>query len=315
MLKVILYQSTYKESWNHFVKNAKNGHFMFCREYMEYHSYRFRDHSLMFMLDDKLVALLPSNLDDNILYSHQGLTFGGIISNNFMTTPLMLTIFDKLIEYLKKNNFSKLIYKAIPYIYSTVPAQEDLYALNVYEANLFRVDVSSTIDIDNKIELSSRRKRGVKKALKSDLKVEKSQDYENFYIILSEMLTTKHNTTPTHSLLEIKLLTEFFPDNILLYSTVNSDNKMLAAVLVFEMNNWVHAQYIVLSQEGKEVGALDLLFDQLINVIYKSKKYFDFGISTENQGKLLNIGLINQKEEFGARAIIHNFFELSSGSK
>jgi len=258
MIQIILYQSSHKEIWNHFVKNAKNGHFMFCREYMEYHSDRFHDHSLMFVLNGKLVALLPSNLNGNILYSHQGLTFGGIISDNSMTTPLMLTIFEKLIEYLKINNFSKLIYKAIPYIYSPVPAQEDLYALHVYGANLFRVDVSSTIELHNKIALSSRRKRGVKKALKSDLRVGKSQDYESFYTILSEMLTSKHNTTPTHSLSEIKLLAEFFPDNILLYSTIDSNNKMLAAVLVFEMNNLVHAQYIVSSQ-----GSLNILLRNL----------------------------------------------------
>lgn len=40
-------------------------------------------------------------------------------------------------------------------------------------------------------------------------------------------------------------------------------------------------------------------------------KYFDFGISNENNGRFLNRGLIAQKEGFGARTIVHDFYELS----
>jgi hypothetical protein len=40
-----------------------------------------------------------------------------------------------------------------------------------------------------------------------------------------------------------------------------------------------------------------------------SKKYFDFGISSEKNGRYLNIGLIQNKESFGARAIAYDFYE------
>jgi hypothetical protein len=278
---------------------------------MDYHSDRFKDHSLIFMLNDIVVAVMPLNTVDNTLYSHQGLSFGGVISQNEMTTPLMINIFDALIKYMTVNAFTSLLYKAIPYIYYTNPAQEDLYVLNTKGATISRVDVSSTIDLENNIEFSSRRKRGIKTALKNELKVTKSENYEGFYTLLLERLLLVHNTKPTHSLSEIKLLAERFPKNISLYTTVNKNNSIYAAVLVFEMNHWAHAQYIISSEEGRKVGALDILFNELINVIYNSKKFFDFGISTEERGKILNTGLITQKEEFGARAIIHNFFELS----
>ena len=310
MVEILLYRSEHKEIWNGFILNAKNAHFMFCREYMEYHSDRFEDHSLMFMVENKLVAVLPSNVDKNILYSHQGLSFGGIITNNKMTAALMLNIFSKLIEYLKANGFKKLIYKAMPYVYSTLPAQEDLYALNIKGAKLYRVDASSTIEFSNKIDLSSRRKRGVRKALKNNFSVVKSSDYATFHSLLSDVLARVHNITATHSLSEIQFLAKKFPQNISLNATLDNNDEMHAAILMFEMNHWVHAQYITSSDKGKSYGALDLLFSKLINTIYTKKKFFDFGISTESQGQVLNTGLITQKEEFGARTIVHNFFEL-----
>ncbi len=313
MVEVLLYESRYKEAWDEFVINAKNAHFMFCRDYMEYHSDRFKDHSLIFMVNGKILSVFPANISENILYSHQGLSFGGFISDTKMTAPTMLSIFDKLIEYSKKNNFKSITYKAIPYIYSTVPAQEDLYALNINNAQLKRVDISSTIDLSSKIDLSSRRKRGVKKAIKSGCKVSISDDYKSFHSILTDMLVNTHNTIATHSLSEIELLAKAFPQNIKLYVTLDSNNEICAGVLIFEMNHWAHAQYIVSSEKGKLCGALDLLFSELINKIYVEKSFFDFGISTESLGKILNTGLVTQKEEFGARGVIHNFFELSIG--
>ena len=33
---------------------------------------------------------------------------------------------------------------------------------------------------------------------------------------------------------------------------------------------------------GKEISALDFIFDKLIKEVYKDKEYFDFGVSTED---------------------------------
>ncbi|RTK92303.1 MAG: GNAT family N-acetyltransferase [Rickettsiales bacterium] len=310
MLKIEKYLLSYKSSWDEFILNAKNGHFMFYRDYMEYHSDRFKDHSLIFTYEGSIVALLPANIVDNVLYSHQGLTFGGLIFDKDMKSTLMIDIFSILIQYLKDLNIKKLVYKNIPYIYCTMPAQEDLYALFKFGAKLSRVDITSTIDLSTKIGFSGGRKDGIRKARNSKLKVVKSDNYTAFYQILEEVLTSKHQVKPTHTLREIELLAKTFPQYISLYNTVNQDNTVLAATLIFEMNHWVHVQYIASSEQGKKLGALDILFQELINTIYSDKKIFDFGTSTESQGKVLNRGLIAQKEGFGARAVVHNLYEL-----
>ena len=68
------------EEWNQFVKNSKQGTFLLDRSYMDYHSDRFTDHSLLVYRQGKLYALLPANERDHTLYSHQGLTYAGLLT-------------------------------------------------------------------------------------------------------------------------------------------------------------------------------------------------------------------------------------------
>jgi hypothetical protein len=309
-MKTVKYDETYKTLWNDFVKKAKNSHFFFYRDYMEYHSDRFKDFSLLFFDEkDKLIALFPGNIKNNIVYSHQGLTFGGFLTDSKMKTRTMLDIFDALKKFLINKNIEKLIYKCIPYIYHRLPAEEDRYALFVNNAKLFRRDVTVTIDLTNKIKYQEQRKRALKKALKNNITVEYSNDYEKYWKILEKTLKNRHNSKPVHSVNEIVRLHNLFPENIKLF-VAKKDNEILAGTVVFENEHIVHTQYLANSEEGKKLGALDLVLDKLINDIYKNKKYFDFGISNENNGLYLNEGLINQKEGFGARAVVHDFYEL-----
>ena len=61
MFEIIRYTPDRKDEWDRFVAKSKNGTFLFFRDYMDYHADRFRDHSLMFYLDDNLYALMPAN--------------------------------------------------------------------------------------------------------------------------------------------------------------------------------------------------------------------------------------------------------------
>lgn len=304
------YKDEDKQSWDAFLKNAKNSHFTFYRDYMEYHSDRFEDFSLI--VEDsknKIVALLPANIANNIVYSHQGLTFGGFIVNERMKTESMLDIFSELMSYLQNEKVVKLIYKCIPYIYHTLPSEEDKYALFRYNARLIRRDITSTIYLDQKIRYSKGRKWSVNKAKKENLVVVKSDDFDSFWAILEDVLKNQHGAKPTHTRAEIKNLANLFPDNISLYLTLK-DGETLAGAVLYENLGTVHTQYLANNELGREVGALDFLTDYLIKEIYNNKQYFDFGTSNEQYGTILNTGLIAQKEGFGARPIVHDFYEV-----
>ncbi|MGL6604463.1 hypothetical protein [Aeromonas hydrophila] len=100
------YSNADKKIWDEFVFLAKNKHFLFFRDFMEYHSDRFNDHSLMFFDDNqKLLAILPANHADDKLHSHQGLTFGGLITKSSVKQKEINGIFDAIPEYLKNNGF------------------------------------------------------------------------------------------------------------------------------------------------------------------------------------------------------------------
>ncbi len=308
MITVQKYKPQDKTKWDHFITNSKNGLFLFYRDYMEYHSNKFQDNSLLFFKNNKIVAIMPANKKKNNLISHEGLTFGGIISNKKMTTSLMLEIFNELKNYLTLNGINKVIYKAIPYIYHSLPSEEDLYALIRNRARIIRRDVSSTILQNERIPYSRNKSRNIKNTEKYGLKIQKSQDFGRFMKIEEKRLIDKYNVKPTHNDDEIIFLASKFPENIKLF-TAERDDEMYGGVIIFESKNVAHAQYQSSTDNGLKFGGTDLIFDFLINNYYTDKKYFDFGISTENDGLYLNEGLIRYKEQFGSRAIVQDFYE------
>lgn len=277
---------------------------------MEYHSDRFQDHSLLFFKGGKLIGLLPANIKDGVLYSHAGLTFGGVISGHDMNTAVMLDIFCSLVNYCRNKEIKEIIYKTIPYIYHSVPADEDLYALFRFKAQLLGRSVTSSIYGPSKLKFDESRLRAVKRAKKNNLTVKRSYDFEKYMKIVEDVLKERHGVKPVHTVSEMEFLANRFPDNIKLFSSFKNES-MLAGVITYESKNVVHAQYIANSNDGRDLGALDLIFDYLINDIFKAKKYFDFGISTEQAGQFLNVGLLEYKEDFGARAVILDSYKLT----
>ncbi|SEK02190.1 GNAT family N-acetyltransferase [Paraburkholderia diazotrophica] len=310
-MKVTRYTKADAEQWDAFVRASKNGTFLLQRAYMDYHSDRFADHSLIFH-DDKghPVALLPANERDGVLQSHGGLTYGGIICDESMTTPRMLEVFDVLLEHLRTNGLNRLLYKTIPYIYHLNPAEEDRYALFRADARLYRRDVLSVICQDRRLPFQKRRARKVSQAQKLGLVIEASEDLEAFWAILEANLAAVHGVRPVHSVEEMRLLNSRFPDQIRLH-VCKENGGIVAGVVVFNATRVAHVQYISSSERGREIGALDLLFATLIERDYADQAYFDFGISNEQEGKVMNVGLIEQKEGFGARAVTHDYYELS----
>lgn len=141
------YNSSFASEWDRVVEESRNGTFLFKRNYLDYHSDRFSDHSLIFELGGEIVALLPANQKEEVIYSHQGLTYGGVIMTSRCKGAVVLEIFEKMIGYYRANGIKEIIYKPVPHIYHIKPSEEDLYALYRYKAELYSCGISSTIDL------------------------------------------------------------------------------------------------------------------------------------------------------------------------
>lgn len=308
-MQVERYTKDHKTEWDAFVHTSKNGTFMLQRDFIEYHGDRFDDHSLLFR-DDKnnLVALLPGHVSGKTYSSHSGLTYAGFITNDKMKQPVMLEVWDALKTYLIARGLEELTYKVIPHIYHQAPAQEDLYALFLYGADRFRVDVLPVVDQVNAIAFQERRRRGVKKAVKNNIEVRETNDLETYWNILCEVLK-KHDAEPVHSLEEIAHLKRTFQENIRIFGAFQNE-EMVAGVMVFESETVAKSQYIATMDAVMNLGALDLLFDHLIGTEYAEKRFFDFGSTTIDQGRTLVAGLSEQKEGFGARTVVQEQYRL-----
>ncbi|MGA7243270.1 MAG: GNAT family N-acetyltransferase [Terracidiphilus sp.] len=309
-IRVELYESRHKTCWDEFVRQSKNGVFMFYRDYLEYHADRFNDFSLLFFQNDRLIALMPGNRVDDTVVSHGGLTFGGIVSDSQMTTPLMLRVFAELVDDLRARDIRKLIYKATPHMYHILPAEEDLYALFVHNARLVRRDVATTVIAGRKLPLARSRRKILKRAQSQGLKVVRSSDYDRFMSIARDNLQMRHGVLPVHTAAEMQLLESRFPENIKLF-TVEQNGEMLGGLIIYESQMVAHGQYRNATAEGLRLGALDLVMDVLLSDVYTGKPYRDFGISTTENGRTLNAGLIQNKESYGGRAMVYDFYELS----
>ncbi|HEX8248686.1 MAG TPA: GNAT family N-acetyltransferase [Pyrinomonadaceae bacterium] len=304
------YSGERSAEWNEFVKNSKNGTFLFDRNYMDYHADRFRDCSLMFRdADNKLIAVMPANLKDDALVSHGGLTFGGVVSNQRMKTPAMLEIFESLIEFAGNAGAARLVYKAVPHIYHAQAAEEDLYALFRHDALLVKREASTTINLKERLPVSKGRKWTINQTRKNNVEVRESVDFETFMRLEAEVLAAKYNVVPVHTAAEMRLLAERFPNNIKLFGAF-LDDEMLAGAIVYASQTVAHAQYMAANAAGKQLCALDAILHELITAHYAEKRYFDFGISTEKQGRYLNVGLVEYKESWGGRATVYDTYEI-----
>ena len=310
-MRAEVYTSERGPEWDEFVRASKNGTFLFLRGYMDYHRHRFTDESLMIRDDDgRLLALLPASRHGATVASHRGLTYGGFVTDATMKTPRMLELFECVLAFLKGRGVAALEYKTIPHIYHRLPAEEDRYALFLANASVTRRALLTVVRADERPVPQERRLRGARRARQHGLSVGPSSDLAAYWQVVTDRLRASHDTTPVHTLREIQALYERFPEHMKLFACRTPEGEMVAGVLVYESARVAHCQYVAASDRGLEMQALDLLFTELLGGEYATKPYFDFGTSDEEDGRALKQGLVEQKEGFGARAVVHDHYRI-----
>ena len=311
MVEIVRYTPDRVVEWDAFVRQSKNATFLFYRGYMDYHSNRFKDHSVMFYEKGRLCALLPGNDDgQGGFWSHQGLTYGGLVMDNRCKAAQVREMMTVLQDYLRTQGFTNVVYKHIPWLYAVQPSEEDLFALsNVCRAQLRSRDIASVIVLDRRLPFSTLRRRGLKKGQQAGLYVKQLSDYTPYWSLLVQHLWMKFRAKPVHTVDEMMLLKERFPENIRLMA-VCKDDEILGGTVLYDCGQTIKTQYIVASEEGRRLGALDFLFDRLLERYgAEGRHFFDFGTSNRVDNDDLNESLIFQKEGFGARAVCYDTYE------
>ena len=308
------YQPSHKIDWDNFVLASNQQSFLLQRDFMDYHSDRFSDFSLMIYKEDQLIGLLPANKVNNTVYSHQGLTYGGFIYKSNLKSDEAIGIFKATLSFLNESAIKTIHIKELPFIFLDNPSNTPFsYLYFKAKANLYRMDMHSALS-PNELNYSRSRKNGMKRGEKQRLKVEETDDFSEFWNkILIPNLDQKHHVKPVHSLEEIQLLKSRFPNKIRQFN-VYAEGEIVAGTTIFETKHVAHSQYISGNADKNTLGSLDFLHQYLLEEVFAEKPYFNFGISNEDQGQHINEGLLYWKEGFGAHSITQAFYSIETGN-
>lgn len=307
--KVLKYSETDAEVWNEFVTKSKNGTFLFHRDFMDYHEDRFEDYSQLIFEENKLVAVFPANKVSNSVYSHQGLTYGGLILPENIKLNQVVGILEALFQHFKKQNFTELQIKCMPQIYTKQASNELAYVLLKMNAEIFRRDIEMAIDYSQPLQIHKTKLKHFQKAIA--LEIIETDDCSNFWNhILEPKLKDKYQSRPVHTLSEMQLLKSRFKNNIHQFD-VYFENEIVAGITLFEKNHVIKSQYGAASPKGEKLRALEYLFIHLINK-YKAEGRQFFSMGTVNEANKLgyNEGLLKQKEELGCSIYVQDFYKL-----
>lgn len=319
--RIVPYSQEFKSLWNSFVLEANNATFLFNRNFMDYHADRFHDFSLLIFLKDELIAIFPANRVEDNVFSHQGLTYGGLVIGSKTYSHTHCQIFASVLKFYKGHNINQVVVKQIPAIYSKQPMDDLEYLAYICEANILRRDLHTVIDFSAEYRMSKSVLRDVKQNIKKhQIYIQESTNLKEFWDqLLIPNLHESYQAKPVHTLQEIELLKQNFPDQIKLFTCTNN-TELVGGVLIFESQKVAHCQYISGTKQLNKLGLMTNLMLEIIDHYKTEKKYFNFGTSHISQGKQINAGLQTWKEKFGGRSLAqdtyafntHNHYLISS---
>lgn len=310
--KVTLYKSSEKETWNNFVEKSYEKTFLFQRDFMEYHSGRFQDFSLMIYKENELIAVLPANRFEDAIYSHQGLTYGGFILDNDLPKSEFNPICQSLTQFLKTQQITSIELKLLPGCYQKNASKMLLDYLANSNAHNFRTDMVLAIDYSEPLQIHKTKLKHFRKNKIKGFEIKEADNLDAFWnTVLIPRLQEKHKVKPVHSLEEISSLKSKFPNNIRQFN-IYLDSEILAGITIFDKGEVIKSQYGATTKHGEKERALEFLF---MHLIYKFKEegrtFFSMGTVRDPERPLgYNEGLLKQKEELGCTVFYQHFYKL-----
>lgn len=303
------------EAWDRLCAASPAATFLHRRAFMAHHGERFKDRSLVLQTEPggAWLAVLPAAEapgDPGTVDSHPGLTYGGFVHTGALRGERSLEALRACAAHFAAQGYQRFRYKPLPSIYQAAPAQDDLYALFRLGAQRSVCNLSCCIDLAQRWPVSERRRRGAGKAAKAGLRyAEGSAHAPALWQVLEHNLASKHGSQPVHSVGEIQGLAQRLPEHIHFHVACLGD-EVVAGCVVFRAGPVHHLQYIASIEAGQAVAALDGLFTHLIDVAQQAgARYFDFGTSNEDRGRVLNEGLYRFKSEFGGGGVAYETYE------
>lgn len=302
MIEIVPFVKEFEGTWDEFCIK-ENLNFQFQRKFLNYHPHgKFIDASCILKVKNEISGVFPAALVVGTAVSHPGLAHGGLGLRREKGILGYEAAINAIIEYYSSNGFKGLTLKHKPIFYRGGEDAIEEYYLKKNKFEISSHELNSIINLSAKIELSSRKKRNLKKFSGISQEESIAALYE-LYELLKIVLMEQHSIEPVHSYEDLLYLMQQFPNELSLF-TSRIDGILVAGAIVFKYPEMWHTQYLANGDLGRKNGALDAVIISLIESARNSgAKYLSLGTSTESNGEILNEGLLTFKREFGALAV------------
>tara|TARA_B100000029_G_C17499803_1_gene932275 strand:- start:20 stop:967 length:948 start_codon:yes stop_codon:yes gene_type:complete len=312
-MELIKYKNNiHKGDWDQYVLNSNNGTIFHLRKFLSYHEDRaFQDSSLIFSENNQIIALFTGAIIQDSLHSHPGASFGGFVYNN-ISYKACQQIINLLLKYTQEQKLNKIIIVPPPFIYYQKYNESMEYCLGINKFKTTEYYISSFVELNqDPIKLIHNRKKRYINKLKDAVEIKESNDLDAFYPILLDN-KSRHNVKPTHSLSELKILKNSFPNKIKLLLSYKNKTVIGGALMFITNDNSCILFYNMIDYKYQDLQVASLQIYESLNWAKKNKiQFFDIGVSQiyENEKIIPHESLINFKEQFGAQAMIRKVME------
>lgn len=305
-----------RTNWTDFVLRSNNGTVFHLPEFLDYHPEdRFDDHHLVVEGGKGIEAVIPGAIstreDGTWFRSYPGASFGGPVLNDQTGLQSVEKVMDELILYCRAQGWTGIEMTPPPSVYYRRPHNYLEFALVKRGFTYPRRELTAVIDLSRLGEeltlgFRSSALRGVRKALKSGVRIEENGDFPLFYPVLESNLQQRHGVRPTHTLKELELLRRLLGPGRIKQFIALGDDEVLAGMVMFHCNPRVTlAFYISHDQEHQALRPVNLLYMEVIRWA-KSMGYHYLDLGTYTLDMDVNYGLCRFKESFSARGIFRN---------
>jgi hypothetical protein len=288
--------------WDNFVFSSINGTIFHTRKFLNYHpTERFIDASILIYKNNKLVCVLPCCKNNDLYFSHKGATYGGpVFSNDVFNIKDLKTIIDLIFEYYQ----NKIEFRTANTIYFFKNTDSLIYLLSC--KTKMSLELAWYIHVDKNIIDSIKNVRN-KQSLIDIVKSNEyscrlyndENSYSDFYNILSKNLRNKHNAMPTHTLDELIKLKNILCDKMGIYLVKDISGLIYSGIVFIKVTSvcW----YTIYISKNIDINKPNQTLLLIVSTMQQNAKaenvtYIDFGITTENWGSILNVGLSYYKE-------------------
>lgn len=312
-------------TWDQLIDSSPQGTIFHTRRFLSYHpAGRFTDHSLLLFDGGNLLAIFPAAevLDETgskILKSHPGASYGGMVTHENLATAECIELLEALSAYASEQGFKSIEFRAPERIFHSHPAEQMEYALlhsgfsRAYEEIGTYFDLEEYWDKSDEeliMTIPQKTRPPIRKGLSGGLQFRPlaGDEVRDLHALITRNLI-KHEATPTHSEAELMRLVQLFPDRIPSFG-IFEGAVLIGGFVLFEITRkkW-HIFYSAMDYEYSKLNPLHFGLYQLLCWSRTNRyKYLNYGISTEDQGKIINWGLLKFKESFGGNGVIRTYW-------